>query len=96
MSMDCTVIKSKSISAAKALERLDKFVQRNAASQADALLQQQAAQAAQEQGEEVDDSRAGAFVASHKINHISPDIYFQLTLMRDAMRKELSQQEGGK
>lgn len=85
--MEC--IKSKPISLAKALEKLDRFVARNAASQADALAAQQAAQAAAD-GEQ-DDTARSAFM-QHRINHISPDVYHSLQLMRDAMRKEVEQQ----
>jgi Tfp pilus assembly protein PilX len=92
--MECTVLKSKVVSSAKALERIEKFVQRNAGTQADALAAEQAAQAALQNGEDPDEaaarggSAAGAF-AQHKINHLSPDVYWQLQLMRDAMRAEL-------
>ena len=86
--MECVVLKSKPISDAKALERLDKFVQRNARTQADALAAQQAAQAALERGEDPAESGAAGVYAQHRINHISPDVFFQLELMRNAMRAE--------
>ena len=87
--MECTVQKSKAIPAAKALEKLDKFIARNQANQAHALQQQAVSAEFQSMGG--DDEAAAALGASfvqHKINHISPDIYYQLTLMRDAMRQE--------
>lgn len=89
--MECTVLKTKPVSLAKALEKLDKFVARNAASQADALAAQQAAQQAAEQGEQDETAR----FMQHRINHLSPDVYHSLQLMRDAMRKEVEQQAKG-
>jgi hypothetical protein len=93
--MECTVLKSKSITPAKALEKLDRFIQRNQANQMHALQQQAAAHDFQAAGGDDDAAAAmGSSFVQHKINHISPDIFYQLTLMRDAMRKE--QQQGQK
>lgn len=88
--MEC--IKSKPISLSKALEKLDRFVSRNAASQADALAAQQAAQAAADRGDQEDEAARSSAFMQHRINHISPDVYHSLQLMRDAMRKEVEQQ----
>ncbi len=94
--MECVVLKSKPISAAKALERLDKFVQRNAATQADALAAEQAAQAALQRGEDPEQvAVATGASAQHRINRISPDVYFQLELMRNAMRLEQQRASNG-
>lgn len=90
--MECTVQKSKVITPQVALAKLDKFLQRNAAAQTHALQQQAASSEFQAAGGDDDAAAAmGSAFVQHQINHISPDIYYQLTLMRDAMRKEQEQ-----
>lgn len=90
--MECTVLKSKAIPASKALEKLDKFLQRNAANQQHALQQQALASEFEAAGGDDDAAAAmGAAFVQHRINHIAPDKFYQLTLMRDAMRQEQGQ-----
>lgn len=94
--MECTVQKSKEIPADKALAKLTKFLERNAANQTNALKQQASASEFQAAGGDDEAAAAmGAAFVQHQINHISPDIYYQLTLMRDAMREEQNQAKGG-
>jgi hypothetical protein len=88
--MDFEVQKTKPLPAAKALEKIEKFIQKHASSQADALAAEQAAQEALARGEEPDETSAlkGGTFAQHRLNHISPDVFSMLQLMRDAMRAE--------
>lgn len=85
--MECRVLKSKPITAEKALEKLDKFINRNQANQMHALQQQAIAHEFEAAGGDDEAAAAVGFV-QHKVNHISPDVFYQITLIRDALRKE--------
>ena len=90
--MDCTVLKSKSIPPSKALEKIEKFIARNQANQMTAIQQQQALQEFQMAGGD-DDAAATTGFVQHKVNYISPDTFYQLELIRDAMRREQQQHQ---